>query len=284
MVPISPEVFSGGAVVFDTRSLFDYQQKIADRRAKRQAAEQEALDSYLKEVAKTPDPYGMRKGDIPAFDQKLNNFRELSNEFRKSPKDLEKRLKLQQAADELKIFVARSKEAKEVDKSYNQLVSELATNPEKRKSTDLQKLMIDKAMHDLPLDYDSPMLGIKREDKEFNPNYYTPPPVSTYDLFEKNMGGIKLGPAIRISPTDKDFNYVQEEKYSPEGIETIALRIGDKVLNDADLASSYAVKGKNYTDEKLTSFKAMLQKYPKLKDIEVDDDDPVSIEIGRAHV
>ena len=90
MVPISPEIYSGGAVVFDTRSLFDYQQRLADRRAKRQAAEQEAIDNYLKEISKTPDPYGMRKVDIPTFDQKLNDFRLLSNEFRKAPKDLEK--------------------------------------------------------------------------------------------------------------------------------------------------------------------------------------------------
>jgi hypothetical protein len=282
MVPISPEVFSGGAVVFDTRSLFDYQQKLADRRAKREAAEQEALDSYLKELSKTPDPYGMRKNDIGAFNQKLDDFRELSNEFRKAPKSLEGRLKLQQAADDLKLFVARSKAAKEDEKSYNQLLSELATNPEKRKSTDIERLMMDKANQDLPLDFNAPMLGFKREDKEFNPNYYTPPPVSTYDLFEKNKGGIDFGPGTRISQTDKDFNYIQEKKYSPEGIETIAIRIGDRVAKDADLASSYKVKGRKYSDEELTNFKAMLQKYPKLKDIDVDDDNPVSIAIAEA--
>lgn len=282
MVPISPEIFSSEAVIFDNRSLFDYQQKLAERRAKREAAEQEALDGYLKELAKTPDPFGMRKGDIPLFKQKLDGFRALSNEFRKSPQDLDKKLKLQQSADELKTFVARSKEAKEVGKRYNDFIAQLAMNPEKRKSTDLEKLVLDKEMHDLPLDFNVPMLGIVREDKEFDPNYYIPPPVNTYDLFEKNSKGINLGPAVRISQTDKDFNYVQESRYTPEGIETIALRIADRVENDPDLASSYKTKGAKYSDDELANFKAMLQKYPKLKDIDVDDANPVSIAIAEA--
>lgn len=283
MVPISPQVFSGGAVVFDTRSLFDYQQKLAERRAKRDAAEQEALDNYLKELGKTPDPYGMRKNDIPTFNKKLNDFRQLSNDFRKAPKDLESRLKLQQAADDLKIFVARSKEEKEKDKSYDNLIADLAANSEKRKTTNIEKLIADKTNQDLPLDFPGvAMLGIPaRVDKEFNPNYYIPKPFD----FQKNFDESAKGPGITISELSvgpsKTPGYDEIKKgFGESAIKSIASNFAKNVEADDEKESHYRVKIKNLAPEKLAEQNIRLKKYfPKM---EVDDDNPVSLAMAEA--
>ncbi len=284
MVPISPQVFSGGAVVFDTRSLFDYQQRLAERRAKRDAAEQEALDNYLKELGKTPDPYGMRKNDIPTFNKKLNDFRQLSNDFKKAPKNLESRLKLQQAADDLKIFVARSKEEKEKDKSYNNLIADLAANPEKRKTTNVEKLIADKTNQDLPLDFPGvAMLGIPaRADKDFNPNYYIPKPFD----FKSNFDEAAKGPGITVSElsatpskTSPGFNVIQRG-FGNSAIKSIASNFAKNVEADDEKESYYRIRFKNLTPEKLTEHNVRLKKY--FPAMEVDDDNPVSLAMAEA--
>lgn len=284
MVPISPQVFSGGAVVFDTRSLFDYQQRLAERRAKRDAAEQEALDNYLKELGKTPDPYGMRKNDIPTFNKKLNDFRQLSNDFKKAPKNLESRLKLQQAADDLKIFVARSKEEKEKDKSYNNLIADLAANPEKRRTTNVEKLIADKTNQDLPLDFPGvAMLGIPaRADKDFNPNYYIPKPFD----FKSNFDEAAKGPGITVSElsatpskTSPGFNVIQRG-FGNSAIKSIASNFAKSVEADDEKESYYRIRFKNLTPEKLTEHNVRLKKY--FPAMEVDDDNPVSLAMAEA--
>jgi uncharacterized protein YeeX (DUF496 family) len=281
MVPISPNIYSAEAVVFDNKGLFDLQQKIADRRAKKQAAEQEALDTYLKEMSKIPESYGMRNIDKKEFAKKVDDFRLLSNEFRKSPKNLEKRLQLEQAADQLKLFVSRSKEAKEGTKSFNNFILDISTNPEKRKSVDIQKLMLDKEIHDLPLDFNAPYLGIVREDKEFNPNYYIPKPFD----FQKTFDESAKGPGIAISELgvgpSKTKGYDEIKKgFGESAIKSIASNFAKNVEADGEKESYYKVRFNNLTPEKLAEQNIRLKKYfPKM---EVDDDNPVSLAMAEA--
>jgi len=279
MVPISPQVFSGGAVVFDTRSLFDYQQKLAERRAKRDAAEQEALTNYLKEVSKIPDSEGMRNIDKKIFAKKVDDFRVLTNEFKKSPKNLDQRLKLERAADDLKLFVSRSKEEKEKTKSFNNFIADIATSPEKRKSVDVQKLMIDKEMHDLPLDFSAPYLGIVRQDKEFNPNYYIPKPFD----FTKNFNDAATGPGIKISELSTSSDGKTKtitEGFGEPAIKIIASNFAKSVESDDEKESYYRVRFKNLTPEKLAEHNIRLKKY--FPGMEVDDDNPASLAMAEA--
>ena len=282
MVRISPEIYSGGAVLFDTRSLFDYQQKIADRIAKKQAAEQEAIDNYLKELAKTPDPYGIRTNDYDVYKKKLEDYRALYNDYKKSPRDATKRFKLEQAADGLKIFVARSKEEKEKDKSYINLIASLATDPEKRKTTDFDRLIADKTNQDLPLDFKGvAALGIPaRKDKDFNPNYYTP----KFD-FQATFDNAAKGPGITTSELSvtpsktRGYNVIQKG-FGVSAIKSIASNFGNDVESDDDKKSYYKTKFNTITPEKLTEQNIRLKKYfPKM---EVDDDNPVSLAMAEA--
>jgi len=148
MVPISSNIYSAEAVVFDNKGLFDYQQKLADRRAKRELAEQEAIDKYIDDASKRLTPTGMRAQDVPGFLKMQNDFRQLSNQY-KSTKDSYKRLELQKKGDEMFLFIQRSKQADELAKPTREALK----NPENRKKLNTEKMMQDLAIHDLPLDF-----------------------------------------------------------------------------------------------------------------------------------
>lgn len=274
MVPISPEIYSSTAVVMDNRGLSDYILRLEDKRARRAAAEQDAVKAFLKDNEKNLDPTGMRIKDVPKFEQGLQDFRQTSIGVIQNPNDFKKRLEVQQKADALRALVAKSKQEKEVGNKYDNFVIEITKNPELRKTVDFEALLKDKANHDLPLG------DPNRQEKEFNPNYYKPAPVSIVDLFEKNKAGIELGAAKRISPNDKDYYYEAEQTYTPEGIKVIASRIADRVQNDPNLKSSYQVKGQSLPPEELAKYNVIAKKY--FPNMEVDDDDPVSVAIAEA--
>lgn len=283
MVPISPNIYSGAAVVMDNRSLFDYIQKLEDRRLKRQLAEQDAINDYLKNTSKDIDYKGIRTTDINNFQKKLNEFRGLSDEFRKNPRDLNKRLELDRKADDLRLFVQKSKEAKEVDKEYANFLRQVNTNRELRKTTNLKRVMQDKAIHDLPIEFEGvQMLGIPARPDDTSPklDYYKPAPVNTYDLVEKNLKGINLGVATRVTPTDKDYYYTAEQKYTPESIKTVSERIKKQISSDPDLIASYEVKGQQLDPKTQAEYTIALKKY--YPDMEVDEEDGVSVGLAEA--
>lgn len=282
MVPISPEIYSSTAVVMDNRGLSDYILKLEDRRVKRAAAEKDAISAFLKDNEKNLDPAGMRATDVPQFEKGLNTFRQTSLDVMQNPNNFKKRLQVQQEADALRAFVAKSKQAKEEGKGYDNLFLEITKNPDLRKSISFNTLLKDKANHDLPIGFQGvPALGIPaRQDKEFNPNYYKPAPVSIVDLFEKNKQGIDLGAPKKVSETDKDFYYVTEQSYNPEDNKNIALRIADRVATDPNLKDSFEVKGQNYEPAELARLNTIVKKY--FPDLEVDDEDPISIAIAES--
>lgn len=281
MVPISPNIYSGAAVVMDNRSLFDYIQKLEDRRLKRQLAEQDAINDYLKNTSKDIDYKGIRATDINNFQKKLAEFRGISDEFRRNPRDLNKRLELDRKADDLRLFVQKSKEAKEVDKEYANFLRQVNTNRELRKTTNLKRVMQDKAIHDLPIEFEVPILGISRPD-DTSPklDYYKPAPINTYDLVEKNLKGVSLGVATRVTPTDKDYYYTAEQRYTPEGIKIVSERIKKQISSDPDLIASYEVKGQQLDPKTQAEYTIALKRY--YPDMEVDEEDGLSVGLAEA--
>ena len=141
MVPISSNIYSGEAVIFDNRSLFDFQQKIEERRAKKQLAEQEAIDGYLDEVSKKLTPTGMRAQDVPNFLKMQQDFRSIEKQYR-GTRDPLKRLELEKKADEMFLYIQRSKKADEIAKPTREALK----NPDNRK-----KLNTERMMHDLAI-------------------------------------------------------------------------------------------------------------------------------------
>ena len=290
MVPISPEIYSGAAVVMDNRSLFDYIQKIEDRRAKRALAEQEAFDEWNKANEKQIDPTNIRwakEGD--QFTKGLQEYRSLSNDAKRNPKDYTKRIAAQKKADDLIALIRASKEAKENDKEYNTFLRNVQTNPEQRRTTDLEAVLRDKSLNDLPIGFSAPFLGIKRpDDTAPKMNYYKPAPVNTYDIVQKNLGGIGMGSLEKISETGKDFYYTAVPKYKPEEIVAVVERVGKVVSADELLQGSYRVKGQQYEPKGLAQLTFSVRSLkddsgkPLFPNFEAREDDPISIAVGEA--
>lgn len=279
MVPISPEIYSGAAVVMDNRSLFDYIQKIEDRRAKRALAEQEAVDKYIDDASKKLTPTGMRAQDVPNFLKMQNDFRQLSNQY-KSTKDPYKRLELQKKGDEMFLYIQKSKQAEELAKPARDALK----NPENRKKLNTEKMMQDLAIHDLPLDFEGvSVLGIPTR-RDINPNasYYKETPFD----FVKTFKEAATGPGIKVSELSVSSDGKTKtitEGFGEPAIKSIASNFVKLVDIDEDKKNYYTIRAKDpqiYPAQKLADYDKKVKQY--FPDITVDDEDPLSIALAEA--
>lgn len=279
MVPISSDIYSGAAVVMDNRSLFDYIQKIEDRRAKREAAEQEAIDKYIDDASKKLTTTGMRAQDVPNFLKMQNDFRQLSNQY-KSTKDPYKRLELQKKGDEMFLFIQKSKQADELAKPTREALK----NPENRKKLNTEKMMQDLAIHDLPLDFQGVSeLGIpSRRDINPNASYYKETPFD----FIKTFKEAATGPGIKVSELSVSSDGKTKtitEGFGDSAIKSIASNFVKLVDIDEDKKNYYTIRAKDpqiYPAQKLADYDKKVKQY--FPDITVDDEDPLSIALAEA--
>jgi hypothetical protein len=276
MVPISSDIYSSAAVVMDNRSLFDYMQKIEDRRAKREAAEQEAVDKYIEDASKKLTPTGMRAQDVPNFLKMQNDFRQLSNQY-KSTKDPYKRLELQKKGDEMFLFIQRSKQADELAKPTRDALR----NPDNRKKLNTEKMMQDLAIHDLPLDFQ--VLGLPmRKDIDPNASYYRETPFD----FIKTFKEAATGPGIKVSELSVSSDGKTKtitEGFGDSAIKSIASNFVKLVDIDEDKKNYYTIRAKDpqiYPAQKLADYDKKVKQY--FPDITVDDEDPLSIALAEA--
>jgi hypothetical protein len=279
MVPISSDIYSSAAVVMDNRSLFDYMQKIEDRRAKREAAEQEAIDKYIDDASKKLTTTGMRAQDVPNFLKMQNDFRQLSNQY-KSTKNPYKRLELQKKGDEMFLFIQKSKQADELAKPTREALK----NPENRKKLNTEKMMQDLAIHDLPLDFQGVSeLGIpSRRDINPNASYYKETPFD----FIKTFKEAATGPGIKVSELSVSSDGKTKtitEGFGDSAIKSIASNFVKLVDIDEDKKNYYTIRAKDpqiYPAQKLADYDKKVKQY--FPDITVDDEDPLSIALAEA--
>lgn len=279
MVPISPEIYSGAAVVMDNRSLFDYIQRLEDRRAKRALAEQEAVDNYLDDVSKKLTPTGMRAQDIPNFLKMQNDFRQLSSQY-KSTKDPYKRLELQKKGDEMFLYIQRSKQADELAKPTREALK----NPENRKKLNTERMMQDLAIHDMPLGFQGVQaLGIPAR-RDINPNasYYRETPFD----FQKQFDEVAKGPGIAVSELEvipgAKFNTIVKG-FSKPTIGLIADNFVRGIDADEDKKSYYTIRAKNLPADTLAQYGLKIKNY--FPEIGLDDDlsnDPLQVALAEA--
>lgn len=266
MVPISPEIYSGAAVVMDNRSLFDYAQKIEERRAKRALAEQEAIDKYVVEIGKNLTPTGMKVNDIPDYLKMQQELRELSDKYKSSRNPFDK-LALNNKADEMFLFINESKGAV---KEGEQPTSTLG-DASKRNQVDFETLAKDLELHNLPLrDPNRKKIGALS-------NYFFPQQFDEVGVFNEAAKGIdksELGTTI-----------VKGQKIIPVGYGENAIRsIAENYVKLVDInptaISYYKGKLKNLPAEKIAEAVARVKKYyPQL---EIDDDEPSFLKLSDA--
>lgn len=276
MVPISPEIYSGAAVTFDNRSLFDFQQRLEDRRMKQQMAEQEAIEKFLKDTEKDLSTKGIRQADIPRFTEKITEYRNLSNEYKKQPRNLEKKIQLMNAAENLSSFVQKSKDTKEEEKQGYSTLRQIRTNKGLRETFDLERFMSDFDKLRLPLEFKGvPMLGIpeRPDDVSINLDYYKPATPNTFNLVEDYSKGVDFDATVKKTKPDAQGYYEEVLGFDPKGnsVKTVLDKIKYSVLSNPDLQSSYKVYGNVIDSARAAQLNASLQKvYPELE-LDVND-------------
>jgi len=279
MVPISPQAYSAEAVVFDTKPLFDYAQRLDERRAKRALAEQEAVDKYVEQTQKNLTPTGMRSQDIPGFQKMQDDFRSLANQY-KNTKDPIKRFQLQKKGDEMFLYIQRSKEE---EKRAEPARAALA-NPENRKKLNVPKMMEALSVHDLPLDFEGvTMLGIpQRRSIDPNASYFRETPFS----FKENFDKAATGPGIKFSElsitSGGKVNKITEGFNVPT-IKSIATNFVDLVDADEDKKSYYTIRARDpkiYPSTRLAEMDKKVKQY--FPNITVDDEDWRSVALAEA--
>lgn len=279
MVPISPQAYSAEAVIFDTKPLFDYAQKLDERRAKRALAEQEAVDKYVEQTQKNLTPTGMRSQDIPGFQKMQDEFRSLSDQY-KNTKDPIKRFQLQKKGDEMFLYIQKSKEE---EKKAEPARTALA-NPENRKKLNVPKMMEALSVHDLPLDFQGVLaLGIpQRRSIDPNATYFRETPFS----FKENFDKAATGPGIKfseISITSGGKVNKITEGFNESTIKSIASNFVDLVDADEDKKSYYTIRARDpqiYPSQKLAEYDKKVKEY--FPDITVVDDDWRTIALAEA--
>lgn len=266
MVPISPEIYSGAAVVMDNRSLFDYAQKIEERRAKKSLAEQEAIDKYVVEIGKNLTPTGMKVNDIPDYLKMQQELRELSDKYKSSRNPFDK-LALNNKADEMFLFINESKGAV---KEGEQPTSTLG-DASKRNQVDFETLAKDLELHNLPLrDPNRKKIGALS-------NYFFPQQFNEVSVFNEASKGIKESEFGATIVKGEKFIPV---RYGEDAIRSIAENYVKLVDIDPTGVNYYKGKLKNLPAEQIAEAVARVKKYYPTLDI--DEDDPLVLKLSDA--
>ena len=266
MVPISPNIYSSAAVVMDNRSLFDYMQKIEDRRAKRALAEQEAVDNFVKEIGKNLTPTGMKTNDIPHFIQLQQEIRQLSDKYRSTKNPLDK-FALNNKADEALLFINESKAAV---KEGEQPTSALG-NVGNRNKVDFENLAQDLDLHNLPLK------DPRRKKIGALSNYFYPEQFDEVGTFNQAAKGIEKS---ELGTTIVKGQKIIPVGYGENAIKSIAENYLKIVDINPDATRYYKGKLKNLPAEKVAEAVARVKKYyPQL---DIDDDEPTFLKLSDA--
>jgi len=266
MVPISPQVYSAEAVVFDTKPLFDYAQKLEERRAKRALAEQEAVENYLKELPKSINPAGMAVNDIPDFLAMQKEFRQLSNKYKSTKNPLDK-IAVENKADEMLLHVSKSKD--KVKKS-EQPTATLA-DPNKKGKVDFTKLSSALDFHNLPIKDPN-----RKEITSLSP-YFFPEQYDEVSTFNQAAKGVDKS---QFPTTIVGKDKIIPIAYGDDAIRLIGENYVKLVSINPEAVSYYTGKLKNLPSDKIAEAVARVKKYyPKL---DIDDDSPSLIMLSDA--
>lgn len=195
MANLPSNLYTGGAVVFNTQPYLNfYAQTLARKQAK-----DEALDQYYQNAFKQVNPAGARTQDIPMFTQKVDEWQKFYQQNRDAIKNPRKDGGKAQSEFQSRLLDARNyiQQSKNEAKVYEGLLP-LLRDPDKR-SRIPEGVINELAQHDLPLS--------DPNRKSFNPSSLNFDPKPFDVTMQKNylqgvQQGLKMDEAITGIKTD----------------------------------------------------------------------------------
>lgn len=265
-VSIPREVFTLGAVQFDTSRLANLEgQILAKREAKRQA-EQEAIDKYLMDLGGKLTPTGVRTDDLPGFEARRKAWTDFSmnnkSEIKSNPLVRAQADKLYN--DALSYIQASKNEEEKAKAAKNMLV-----DPSKRNQLNTRALIEDISLHDRPLD------DPNRKSIDYNAAWYRDP---SFDFIKEFSEAAKGQPKsfLRVIPGSQNRvlgTVSTEEGWTPKSINAIADNFVRSVRDNPDKYEYYVRRAKTLSPADL----ADLNKELVGTDMIADDDDPLAV-------
>lgn len=265
-VSIPREVFTLGAVQFDTSRLANLEgQILAKREAKRQA-EQEAIDKYLMDLGGKLTPTGVRTDDLPGFEARRKAWTDFSmnnkSEIKSNPLVRAQADKLYN--DALSYIQASKNEEEKAKAAKNMLV-----DPSKRNQLNTRALIEDISLHDRPLD------DPDRKSIDYNAAWYRDP---SFDFIKEFSEAAKGQPKsfLRVIPESQNKilgTVSTEEGWTPKSINAIADNFVRSVRDNPDKYEYYVRRAKTLSPADLADLNKELVGTGMI----ADDDDPLAV-------
>jgi len=269
MVP--REVYTLGAVQFDTRPLVKLQGELLAKREAKQKAEEEAIDKYVLGYAGKLTPTGVRTNDLSGFETRRKAWVDFALQNKSKIKtDPLVRAESDRLYNNALTYIQASKNEEEKGKPAKTMLFD----PSKRSGLNTEALMSDISLHDLPLD------DPNRKSIDYNAAWYRSP---SFDFNKEFTEASKGQPKsfLRVVPNSQNKTLgtvATEEGWTPKSINAIADNFVRSVRDNPDKYEYYVRRAKKYTPAEL----ADLNKELVDTGIIADDDNPLGVAYAEA--
>jgi len=270
---IPKEIYTLGAVRFNTQPLAQLQGQLLAKREAKRAAEDDAINKYLTDQAGKLTPTGVRAIDLPGFEKRRKDWMQFSILNKdKIKKDPLTRMEADRLYNDALAWQQQSKDAT----GERTPAIDLIRNPNTRNQLNFERVAGDITLHDLALD------DPNRKKIDYNASWYKAPSFDFNKEFKAAAEGQQKAFLRKIPGTfDAQLRTVQtEEGFLPESIKQIARNFARGVIEDPNKFDYYERKSNSASADELVRLNAILKPYfPKL---EVALDQPEALAMAEA--
>lgn len=270
---IPKEIYTLGAVRFNTQPLAQLQGQLLAKREAKRAAEDDAINKYLTDQAGKLTPTGVRAIDLPGFEKRRKDWMQFSILNKdKIKKDPLTRMEADRLYNDALAWQQQSKDAT----GERTPAIDLIRNPNTRNQLNFERVAADITLHDLSLD------DPNRKKIDYNASWYKAPSFDFNKEFKVAAEGQQKAFLRKIPGTlDTQLGTIQtEEGFLPESIKQIARNFARSVIEDPNKLDYYERKSKSASADELIKLNAILKPYfPKL---EVALDQPEALAMAEA--
>lgn len=269
-VTLPSNIYTLGAVQFNTQPLATLEGNILAKREARRQAEQDAITKYVDSSTQRVTPAGVRVGDLPEYFKQVDEWKKMGQSL--TPNDKEGRLAFDQKGQKILGFIEASKAEQ---KKAEPLVATLA-DPVKSREVNVKRAMDALHQHDLPLN------DPNRKSLDYSESYFNPP---VYD-FDKDYKEVfsSFKPSkletIKNSTDPKTGKLKIREGLTDDAIKQGAENFVFKVKNNPTSLDFYERLSDNMDAKEMANLAPYVHKY--FPDLQVDADHPLAIAAGLA--
>ena len=269
-VSIPSNIYTLGAVQFNTQPLANLEGQLLAKREAKQKAEQDAIDKYVETANQRVNPSGMRSIDNDDYFKMYESWKKLGQSL--TPNDRAARLEFERKGQELLSYIDRSKQE---EKKKEPLISTLA-DPTKNNLVNRKRAIEAIHLHDLALN------DPNRKSIDYTQSYFNPP---TYDFdkeYKEVFGAFKPSTLNTIpkSTNPKTGKLKVEKGLTSDAIKQGAENYVFKVKNNPSSLDFFERLSDNMDVKEIASLAPYVHKY--FPDLEVDADHPLAIAAGLA--